>query len=101
MPVNGWARHPAVISVGRKGALLMKFHTAVFGNPKLIPAHASAAGRSIYRVHGDDRLAVAYPAVHQPRHDLVALGVQPPLGARLRHAVGELPSTQVMIRSHS
>ena len=49
-------------------------------------------------MHGDDRLAVAHVAVNEPRHDLVALRVEPPLGARLRHAVGELPVAQVVVR---
>ena len=36
-------------------------------------------------------------AVDQPGHDLVALGVEPPLGARLRHAVRQLTAAQVVI----
>ena len=44
----------------------------------------------------DSRSPIA--PVDEPRHDLVALRVEPPLGARLRHAVRELAAAQVVIR---
>src|SRR5262249_43306847 len=99
-PVNGRAGHPAESAIGRKSPLLMQADAAVFVDPYLVPAHAAAAGGCVDRVDSDDRFATRHPAIDEPRHDLVALRVESPIRARLRHAVRELSATQVMIRSH-
>ena len=92
-------RHPAEEPVRRVGALLAQRHArARWSDPELVPADAAAAAARVHRVHGDDRLAIAELAIHEPRHDFVALRVEPALGAGLRHAVGELPTAQILIR---
>src|SRR5437870_4811975 len=87
------AGHPAKEPVRRVRALLMQADRAVLLDPEFVPADAAAAGRRVDRVDRHDRLAVTNPTVDEPRHDLVALRVEPAVGARLRHAVGELSVT--------
>src|SRR4030095_7122669 len=91
--------HPAIELIGRVGALLPQRYRAIAStNLQLVPPHAAATGRRVDRVHGDERFAVAEIAINRPRHDLVALRVELSLGAWLRHAIGELSVTQVVIR---
>src|SRR5215510_3047901 len=49
---------------------------------------------------GDQRFVRSDFAIDEPRHDLVALRVEPPIRTGLRHAVRELTATQVMVRRH-
>ena len=44
-----------------------------------------------------ERFAIPDSPVDETRHELVALGIEPTIGARLRHTVGELPVAEVMI----
>src|SRR5215471_488149 len=83
------------------GALLIQRDAAVPIDSKLVPSHASPSARGVDRVDCDDRLAIADPAIDQPRHYLVSLSVQSPVAGRLRHAVRELAVAKVMIRSYT
>ena len=49
-------------------------------------------------MHGDDRFAIAEIAIDHARHELVALRIEPPLGAGLRNATRELAPAQILIR---
>src|SRR5678815_419255 len=64
---------------------------------QLVPAHAPASARRVHRVHCDDGLVVPDPAIHEARHDLVTLRVEPPIDPGLRHAVRELAVAQVVV----
>src|SRR5262245_35712680 len=99
-PINRGAGHPAVKTIRRIRALLTQPDAAVFVDPKLVPAHAAAAGRSVDRMDGDQRFAARHLTIDEPRHDLVALRVEPPFNSRLRHAVRKLPAAQIMIWSY-
>src|SRR4026209_307252 len=95
--VHRRATHPAVEPLRRVRALLVQRHVALLVDPALVPPHATTAGRGIDGVDGDDRLAIADPAIHQPRHDLVALCVETAVHARLGHAIRELTVAEVVI----
>src|SRR5262249_12630 len=92
--------HRAERPTGGKSPRWMRAEAAVLFDPDRVPAHAAAASRCVDRVNSDERFATRNLAIDEPRHDLVALRVEPPIRARLRHAVRELSATQVMIRSH-
>src|SRR5437899_610310 len=49
---------------------------------------------------GDNRFLFAEASIYEPRHYLVALGIQSPLRSRLRHAIGKLSIAKVVIRSY-
>src|SRR5690242_17269227 len=48
-------------------------------------------------MYGDDRFAITDPAVHDARHDLVALRVKTSIGAWLRYAVRQLTVAEKVI----
>src|SRR5262245_11211496 len=78
----------------------MQSEIAVLLDSELVPPHTSSANRSIDRMQTDNRLNVSNPAIHKPRHYLVALRIKPAVRARLRHAVRQLPITHITIRSN-
>ena len=64
---------------------------------ELVPPNAAAAGYRVHGVYGNEQRAVSNTPIDHPRHNLVALRIEPPVGTRLRHAVRQLPVAEVVI----
>ena len=83
---------------GCVGALLVQGGSAATVQPELVPADAAATRRRVHRVHRDNRFLVADSPIDDAGHELVALRVEPAVGAGLWHAVSQLAVTEVAIR---
>ena len=98
LAIHRRAGHPTGRCVWGVGALLRQPRVALRIETKLVPPHAAASRGRVHRVHGHDRLAAAHVAIHEARHELFALRIEPAIGARLRHAARELPAAEIAVR---
>src|SRR5262249_15503314 len=84
--VHGGTCHPAIVRIGRKGALLKDSRCAVWRS-HLVPADASVSGSGENRVVGDERFMIAEFSIRQAVHQAVTDGIQFLSSSRLGNAV--------------
>ncbi len=98
--VHGYASQPTIESAGGIRRLLVQHGVALFIQAELVPAHAAAMRSRSDGVLRQDGLMIAEVAVHEPLDQLVALRIEPAVGARLRDAVAQLAVAEIVIGRH-
>src|SRR4029453_18808439 len=96
--VDGRTSHPAEESIRGISPLLMQGQSATAVNHELVPPPAAATCGRFDEMNPKDRLRAADASINEARHDLVALRVEPAIGAGLRYAVFELTAAEIVVR---
>src|SRR5262249_18711632 len=84
--VHRGACHPAIVKIGRKGALLIDSRGAI-RRSHLVPADASVSTSGEKRVVGDQRFMIGKFSIRQTVHQTIADGIQFLSSSRLGDAV--------------